>query len=412
MGNATIAALFLALAVIILAARAAGGLARHFGQPRVLGELLIGVLLGPTLLDLNHWPIFHGAALDELLHAFAEIGVMLLMFLVGLEVNLGELARARVVAIAAGLLGAALPVLLTLPIGLLFGLPANQTIFAGIALAATSVSISAQVLLELGVLRTRVGNALLATALVDDVVAILFVSVALAVFGRGSSGENSSILVTVARMVAYLVGAFLLAWYGLPRVMRWISHRPVLEQAFGAAGIGFAAALLFGWSAEALGGVATITGAFIAGVGLSRADGAVKHEIERAASYAAFALFVPVFFINVGLQINLRTFTLSTLPLALLLLIGAVASKVLGCGAGGLLGRMNRTDALRLGVCMVARGEVGLIIASLGLSTGLFERNSPLFSALFLVILLTTLIAPLLVRQAFPHGAATKGMAI
>lgn len=410
MDNPTVS-LFLALGIIVISSRLAGSLARSLGQPRVLGELLIGVILGPTVLNMLHWDVFGDAHMETTIKELAEFGVLMLMFLVGLEVNIGELVKVGRVAFFAGVFGALLPVVLTLPILLLFGYNWQPALFAGVVLAATSVSISAQVLLEIGVLRTKVGNALLATALIDDILAILLVSLTVALTaGNGAAGvEAGELLGIVIRMALYLVGAFLLSWFVLPRLINWVSRQPILAQSYGIPALALVAALAFAWSAEAFGGVAAITGAFIAGVGLSRSRDRVKHEVEIATQSIAYALLVPIFFVNVGLEINLSTFPLAALPEALVLLAIGVVSKIGGCGAGGRLGGFNNQDSMRLGVCMISRGEVGLIVATLGLSSGTFLRDDPLFSSLFLVILLTTLITPPLVRYVFPRDADRSG---
>ena len=401
-------ALFLALGIIIAASRIGGTISRRFGQPRVLGELIVGVILGPSLLDLLNAPVLHGVDLHETITNLAELGVLLLMFIVGLEVNIKELAKVGKIAVIAGFSGAIAPVILGIPLVMLFGYSWQPALFAGVTLAATSVSISAQVLLELGFLRTKVGNALLATALIDDVLAILLVSLAVAISvggaGEAASVDPGALLLIIVRMAAYIGGAFLIAWFVLPRLMNFLDGLPVVKQSYGIAAIALLAALLFGWSAEALGGVAAITGAFIAGVGFSRAKEDVKHEIEEAASYIAYAFFVPIFFINVGLETDLSTFPLSALPFAGLMLIVALVSKLGGCGLGAKLGGFDNQQSLQLGVCMISRGEVGLIIASLGLSVGVFTPDQPLFASLFLVIVLTTVVTPIFVRQVFPKG--------
>ncbi|MCC7207105.1 MAG: cation:proton antiporter, partial [Anaerolineae bacterium] len=158
----SVAPLLLALGLIIMAARLAGLLARRFGQPRVLGELLVGVVLGPTILDILHSSFLglEAAHLDTVVLDLAELGVLLLMFNIGLNVHLEELARVGRVAVVAGVTGALLPLVLSLGLTALFGFTTESGLFAGVTLAATSVSISAQVLLELGVLRTKEGNAL------------------------------------------------------------------------------------------------------------------------------------------------------------------------------------------------------------------------------------------------------------
>lgn len=395
-------ALFLAIGIIVIASRVGGTLARRFGQPRVLGELIIGVFLGPTLVDLLHQPVFHGFELSETIRLFAELGVLLLMFIVGLEVNLGELVKVGRVGVIAGFAGALLPVALTLPLVLLFNYAWQPALFAGVTLAATSVSISAQVLLELGVLRTKVGSALLATALIDDVVAILLVSLTVAVAGTaGGTPDVGSLATIVITMTLYLGGAFLVAWFMIPRAANWLADHPAFAQSYGIPAFALIVVLAFGWSADELGGVAAITGAFLAGIGFSRAKDRVRHEIETAISGIAYAFLVPIFFVDVGLETDLSAFPLTALPLALLLLVVAVISKIGGCGFGARLGGFDNADSLRLGVCMISRGEVGLIIASLGIGVGVFRSDDPLFASLFLVILLSTLITPPLVRLIF-----------
>ncbi|NOG62084.1 MAG: cation:proton antiporter [Chloroflexi bacterium] len=402
-------ALFFVLGIMIIASRIGGTSARRFRQPRVLGELIVGILLGPTLLDFLHLNLFDlkQAELSETIHQLAELGVLLLMFKVGLDVHLKELAKVGNVAIVAGLVGAILPVLMTVPLAMAFGEKWQPAILAGVVLSATSVSISAQVLLEIGVLRTKEGNALLAAALVDDIVAILLVSLAIPLTSGGQI-HAVELAEIVLHMVLYLVGALVVAWFGIARLINWLNQWPDIKASYGIPAIALVLALFFGWSAAYLGGIASITGAFIAGLGLSRAHESVKHQIDVATTNIAYAFLVPVFFISVGLQTDLSIFPLSALPFAILLLIVAVASKVLGCGVGANLTGFTRQESLRLGVCMVSRGEVGLIIASLGLSSGVFIADDPLFASLFLVIILTTVMTPPLVRRSFHESTPVR----
>ncbi len=396
--------LMLALGVILLASRAGGAIARRLQQPRVLGQLIVGVILGPTLLDMLHWGILQGVDLQHTIKEFAELGVLLLMFNIGLEVHLSELAKVGKVAIFAGVLGVVVPIALTVLVLLPAGYDMIPAFFAGVTLAATSVSISAQVLLELGYLHTKEGNALLATALIDDVLAILAVSLTLVLAGAGGaqgSGDLSQLLVIVVQMAGYIVIAFLLAWYALPRVMVWIQRRPQLSQSYGIPIFALISALLFGWSAEFIGGVAAITGAFIAGVGLSKLSSGMKNDIEQTMSHLAYVFLVPIFFVDVGLETDLSAFPLDALPFMLILLLMAVISKVFGAGFGARVGGFNLRESLRVGVCMVSRGEVGLIIISIGLSSGILDGGSELYASLFMVILLTTVLTPPMVRWVF-----------
>ena len=398
--------LFLALGVIIAGAQFSGAAARAIGQPRVFGELLAGVVLGPTVLGMTSWGVFDDPeTLRHTIEDFAELGVLFLMFTVGLEVHLSELLSVGKVAIWGGILGGLLPVLMGVPTIVLFDYSLETGIFVGVVLAATSVSISAQTLLELGILRTKEGIGLLATAVVDDILAILLLSIAIATLG--SEAENASVLELVwifVRMVLYLGGALAIAWTVLPRLFNWL-HRQ-RELARSVASFALIAALVFGWSADYLGGIAAITGAFIAGMGLSQTNEKVKTEIESAVHHISYAFLVPIFFVNVGLHLDLTRIGADMIPLAIVLLLVAIVSKVAGAGIGARMGGFNNGESFRLGVCMISRGEVGLIIASLELSLGLLGQK--LFEPLFLVILLTTVLTPPLVRLVFQHKSEER----
>lgn len=390
--------LFLALGVMIAAAEIAGAVARRLGQPRVFGQLLAGVVLGPTLLDMLHWGTFSDPeTLHHTITELAEMGVLFLMFSVGLEVHLHELLSVGKVALWAGMLGALVPLALALPAVMPFGYGLEEAIFVGVVLSATSVSISAQTLLELGILSTREGIGLLAAAVVDDVLAILILSIAIALMSGDGGSSAGDIVWILARMILYIGGALAVAWFVLPRLFLWLDLRQTLTGSVAA--FALVAALIFGWSAEALGGVATITGAFIAGLGLSQVADRTKGEIVEAVRRVSYSLLVPIFFVSVGLQTDLAAIEPYLLPLAGLLLAAAVASKVIGSGLGAYIGGFDKGEAFRLGVCMISRGEVGLIIASLGLTSGLLSDE--LFQPVFLVILLTTVLTPPLVRLVF-----------
>ena len=193
------------IAVILLAAKAAGYLSVRLGQPSVLGELLVGILLGPSLLDLLHLPFIEGEKLGETIKELGELGVLLLMFIAGLELHLNELTRNTKVSALAGIMGVVTPVLLGTGAGLLFHFGWEAALFLGLTLGATSVSISAQTLMELKVLRTRVGLGLLGAAVFDDVLIILLLSIFLAIVSGGTSVIG--ILLILLRMVIFLVAS-------------------------------------------------------------------------------------------------------------------------------------------------------------------------------------------------------------
>lgn len=398
MESSLVIQLFLALGLIIGAAQFTGAAARSFGQPRVFGELLAGVILGPTVLDMLHWGVFNDPKLlEKTLEEFAELGVLFLMFVVGLEVHLRELFSVGKVALWGGVLGAIVPVAMAVPVVLLFDYGSEAAIFTGVVLAATSVSISAQTLLELGVLRTKEGLGLLATAVIDDILAILLLSVVIATMGSDTAASAGELVWIFVRMVLYLGGALALAWFVLPPLFNRLYH--MRQLASGIASFALIAALIFGWSADVLGGIAAITGAFIAGVGLSQTNERAKRDIEQTVQHISYSFLVPIFFVNVGLHTDLKDISADLLPLVGLLIVIAVLSKIIGSGAGARIGGFANGEAFRLGVCMISRGEVGLIIAALGLTNGLLDAE--LFQPLFLVILVTTVMTPPLVRIVF-----------
>lgn len=383
-----------AVAIILVAAKAAGYLSNRLGQPSVLGELLIGLILGPTALNmLGAWPGFAGDGhLVESLKLFGEIGVLLLMFLAGLELDLGELLRSGRVASLAGTLGVIVPLASGFAIARLFGVGAVEAVFIGLALSATSVSISAQTLMELGVLRSRVGLGLLGAAVFDDILVVLLLSGASVVFG--TAGEGTSLVIILVRMVLFLAGAAVVGLFILPTLLNRVADLPISQSVTTAA---LVIALLFAWASEALGGIAAITGAFMAGLFLARTP--YVRQIESGIAALAYGLFVPIFMVNIGLQANLRAINGEAWYLAISLTIVAIVSKVIGSGLGALAGGFDRRDSLRLGIGMISRGEVGLIVASVALAAELVQREA--FSEIVFMVIVATLVTPPLLRLVY-----------
>ncbi|MBE2224902.1 MAG: cation:proton antiporter, partial [Anaerolineae bacterium] len=239
--------LILALAIIIVVAKLSGYISVRLGQPSVLGELLAGIILGPTLINMLGWPLFHDDHfLSETITMMAEIGVILLMMLAGLELNLEDLARSGKVSALAGTLGVVFPLILGAGTALLFGAEMASAIFIGLTLSATSVSISAQTLLELNVLRSRVGLTMLGAAVFDDILVILALSLAVILLGD-TEGGLVSILITLLKMIGYLVGATAVGLYLVPRFIAWIERLPISQ---GIVAFSLVLCLLFAWAAE------------------------------------------------------------------------------------------------------------------------------------------------------------------
>lgn len=390
---------FLLVAVIIIvAAKASGYASMRLGQPSVLGELLVGLVLGPTVLNLLAWPLFAGDShLTGSLTLFAEIGVLLLMFLAGLELELHELVKSGNVAALSGTLGVIVPLAGGFGLARLFGADTAEAAFIGLALSATSVSISAQTLMELGVLRSRVGIGLLGAAVFDDILVILLLSAASVLLGGEGGGGNVGLI--LLRMALFLAVAIPVGLFVLPRLLEVVSDLPISQ---GVTAFALVTCFLFAWASEALGGVAAITGAFLAGLMLART--AHVSEIESGIAALAYGLFVPVFLVNIGLQANLRDISGSAWVFALVLTLFAILSKLIGSGLGALIAGFNRLDALRLGVGMVSRGEVGLIVASVALGQGAIRQET--FSQIVFMIIIATLVTPVLLRAVYRDETA------
>ena len=389
--------LTLSLAIIITAAKLGGYLSYRLGQPAVLGELLVGILLGPSIVDVLHLSFITDQHLPDVIHEFAEIGVLLLMFLAGLDLHLSDLMRSSKVAGLAGTLGVIFPLALGTAAGLLFSMDFPSAIFVGLILAATSVSISAQTLIELKVIRSRVGTGLLGAAVFDDILVILGLSIFTALSKPETGGGFWGIVLVILQMVLYLGIASAVGWWVFPKITRRIHNLPISQ---GLIAFVFVTILLYGWFAESAGHMATITGAFLAGLWFGRTS--LKDRINTGISTIAYGIFVPIFFINIGLSANARELTVSSLILLAVMTLVAIVGKVVGAGWGALLGGFSQREALQLGVGMMSRGEVGLIVASVGVSEGLIQPDT--FSAVVGVVILTTILTPLLLRWLFTSG--------
>ena len=350
------------------------------------------------------WPLFATPG-PEALHSapdllavvrdFADIGVILLMFVAGLETDLAEMRRVGRVAFWAAFGGVALPMAGGIATALFFGLPLYwEAIFIGTILTATSVSISAQTLMELGALRSREGATILGAAVIDDVMGILVLSFVVAFAKASAEGADlGAVLLVVVRMAAYF--ALAIAAGSLIRpALRWVSRLPVTEAVLAGAVV---IALVYAWAAEYGGGVAAITGAYIAGVLIAQTP--FKKQVDAGIHPLTYSVFVPVFFIAIGLQANGRE--LGDSAVFTIVLIGvAIIAKAVGCGVFSRLLGFNARESLRVGAGMISRGEVGLIVAGYGLANGLIGQQ--VFSASVVMVLVTTMVTPPLLRLTFP----------
>ena len=388
----------IAITIIVLAAKLGGYLSLKLGQPSVLGELAVGIILGPSILDIFNWTPFTDKHLGEAIAHIAELGVLLLMFIAGLELHLSDLAKSGKVSAFAGILGVLLPLGMGYGLARAFGFDDQTAIFTGIILAATSVSISAQTLMEMKVLRSRVGIGLLGAAVFDDILVILSLSifVALAV----GSGGLWSIVWIVVRMLLYIGIAIVVGLALLPRLSQKVFKLPISQ---GLIAFILVVTFFYAWTAEVLGGMAAITGAFLAGLIFARSP--VKERIEKGISTLAYSFFVPIFFVNVGLAANARLLTGDNLWLLLAMIAVAVVSKILGSGLGARLAGFTNLESLQIGAGMTSRGEVGLIVASVGIAEGMISPS--VFAVIVGVVIVTTLLTPAMLRVLFTKNTLT-----
>ena len=355
------------------------------------------------------WPIFaspgpgpaHSAPdLLAVIRDFADVGVILLMFVAGLETDLAEMRRVGKVAFWAAFGGVVLPMAGGIATAILFGMPLYwEGIFIGAILTATSVSISAQTLMELGALRSREGATILGAAVIDDVMGIIVLSFVVA-FAKASAGgaDLGAVALVVVRMAAYFAVA-VAAGRLLSPLLRWAGRLPVTQAVLS---VSVVVALVYAWAAEYAGGVAAITGAYVAGVLLGQTP--FKRQIDAGVHPLTYSIFVPVFFIAIGLQANGRELGDSALFTSVLILV-AIVGKIVGCGVSARLSGFSATESIRVGTGMISRGEVGLIVAGYGLTNGLIGPQ--VFSASVIMVLATTMVTPPLLRVTFPRRPFT-----
>jgi Kef-type K+ transport system membrane component KefB len=351
------------------------------------------------------WPIFatsgpgalHSAPeLLVVVRDLAEVGVILLMFVAGLETDLAEMRRVGKVAFWAAFGGVALPMAGGIVTAVLFGLPLYwEAIFIGTILTATSVSISAQTLMELDALRSREGATILGAAVIDDVMGIIVLSFVVA-FARGSSEgvDVAGVALVVVRMGAYFVLA-IAAGRLLAPLLRWVGRLSVTQAVLSAA---LVVVFIYAWAAEYGGGIAAITGAYIAGVLLAQTP--FTRQIDEGVHPLTYSIFVPVFFIGIGLQANGRELG-GSVAFTVALAAVAIGAKALGCGIFARAFGFTTAESVRVGAGMISRGEVGLIVAGYGLANGLIEQ--PVFAASVVMVLVTTMVTPPLLRLTFPR---------
>jgi len=364
--------------LILIATKVAGDISVRLGQPSVLGKLIIGIILGPAVLGwINN---------NDFIHYFSEIGVLLLMFLAGLETDLNQLKKNWKAAFAVAILGILLPFVGGFGIGELFGLNTPYSLFIGVLLCATSVSITVQVLKDMNRLNSPEGSTILGAAVVDDVLVVVLLAVMTSFLG---TGEEVSLGLLVGKKVLFFIGVILAGAFLVPQFLKVLSKLKVTEPV-----VSIALVICFGfvYFADLL-GMAGIIGAFAAGIAISQTE--FKHTVESKIEPIAYAVFVPIFFVSIGLNVSFSGIG-SQIGFIVALAIVAIVTKLIGGAIGSKLTGFNNRSSLIIGAGMVSRGEVALIIAATGLQESLLLPEY--FTATIVVIIATTLFAPPLLK--------------
>lgn len=372
----------LTIIIVLISTKVFGHLSALLGQPAVLGKLLIGIVLGPAVLSI--------VKDSNMFQEFSMIGVLLLMFLAGLETDTTQLKENLKPAVAVAVIGIIIPMGAAYGVGAAFGFDMAHSLFLGVLFAATSVSITVQVLKELSVMKTKEATTILGAAVVDDVLVVVLLAFVMSFLGGG--GESVSIPMVIIKKVIFFAVIFLVGKFIIPRYLDMAAKFKVTAPVTTAALIMAFAIAYFG---EML-GMAGIIGTFFAGLFMS--DTKHKHAIEESVDPIANGLFVPFFYVSVGLSVAFDG-VMSQLWFLVVCTVVAVFSKLVGGFIGARLTGFGRNSSWSIGSGMVSRGEVALILATTGLSSGLLTEEY--YTTVIISVILTTLIAPPLLKHFF-----------
>lgn len=386
----------LSLALILLSTKIFGLVTKKVKLPQVVGALLAGLILGPACFGVLKE--------TEFIKQVSEIGVIVLMFCAGLETDIKELKKTGKSSFIIALLGVIVPLLAGWGVATIFNkdsdLPTSitlQNIFIGIILTATSVSITVETLKEMGRLSSKSGNAILGAALIDDILGIIALTIV-----TSCADKSVNIGLVMLKIVLFFVFAIVVAVAFNFAFNKWSgrSKKDLRRYVI----IGFVFCLLMSYCAEKFFGVADITGAFVAGLALS--NGPRATYLTNRFETLSYMLLSPVFFASIGLKVVIPKMSASIIIFAVVLLVIAVLTKIIGCGLGAKICKFSNKDSLRIGIGMISRGEVALIVASKGEAVGLM--NDRYFGPIVITVVVTTIITPILLKFVYKSKDSDK----
>ena len=398
------------IAVILLATKSLGLLMRKIGLPQVLGYILAGILIGPAIWGLipgvdSSWlfPLHQSVELK----AFAEVGVILVLFMAGLETDLSELKRTGMVSFLVALGGVVLPLGLGILCGGMF-LGFNnfiKCVFIGTIMTATSVGITVETLREMGKLKGKVGTTILSAAIIDDVLGIIVLSIVLSIDGVGSStspvlsmiNPNGIVIISILWMLLFFalaigVGVILSKLFTHLEKKHPKTRRQLLYSLVVCFGFAFISEYVFG--------VADITGAYIAGVILSTNHKSAAY-VDKRVNTNTYMIFGPLFFANIGIGMNFKEMDYKVFLFGLVFVVFAILGKIIGCGAMAKSTKFSFKDSVKIGVGMIARGEVALIVTQKGIDAGIIEGKY--ITIVVMLVLVSSILAPILLKLLFKN---------
>ena len=386
------------IAIIIITAKGFGLIARRLKAPQVVGEIIAGLILGPSLLK---W-----VEPSDFISGVAEIGVILLMFSAGLETNLTQLkktgAKATLIAcsgVFVPLIGGTLLYFCFYDFAPVGSEEFFKAVFIGTILTATSVSITVQALKELGKLTDEVGTTIMSAAIIDDVIGILVLTIVIS-FRDPSSKIGDVVLRTVGFFIlAIIVGIILY------KIMEWVDNRYPHTQRIPI--IGLALALALSYIADRFFGIADITGAYVAGIILSSLKD--SKYIDRKMDVNSYMIFGPVFFVSIGLQTDLKSLDMSILLFSIGFVLVGLLTKIVGCGLMSRLCGYKGIDTMKIGVGMMTRGEVALIVSKKGLEVGMID--SKYFTSVILLIIVSSILTPVMLKLLYSNKTEAESVA-
>ena len=386
----------IAVGILLAAAKLMGELFSRIKMPIVLGELLAGMIIGPFALGAF---LLHPETGESILtigpelRTLGEIGAIVILFMAGLEMTPKEFLRGGKASFTVGTLGVVVPFFAGLLVFQAFGFDALQAMMIATALTATSIAISIQVLKEFNKIKSPEARLIIAAAVVDDILAIAVLSVVTS-FGGAEALDNVDLLdvtFTILKVLGFFAAILIAAIFILPKVIT-----PRIWKSTGSVE-GIATASFFGAAAIAgTLGLSPIVGAFAVGMALSASK--VFEKIENFISRIGL-IFAPLFFAIIGAQVDFRTVNLDVLMLSAVVIAIAIATKLLGCGLPSILFLKNKTAGMRVGIGMISRGEVGLIVAGVGLSSGVLTGD--VYTTIVLMVAVTTIITPIWLKMDY-----------